>query len=255
MTAGFVYVLKFATGAVKIGSTACPSRRIGEHRRNAYQLGTRLVDVWLSQPSAEYVWVEGELLDRVRKAGFVRLGREWFRGLDFQIVIRMACALMDGNVVEDPPRAPQALSPEARTALDLALTFPAFQVPGIEHLHELHKEIHDRTGAKYRPFGINRLKTGNSELKTKGFYGIRRAALGRAGKRATVDGPRLAFARSYGNEPHKHLRALNALTDQQILAHDRATKESWARYCATGHFLHQRSNVLPLDDHRRRRAG
>lgn len=144
----------------------------------------------------------------------------------------------------------QAFTPEAAAVLHLALTFPAFQAPGIENLHQLHCEIQERSGGRYRPFGINRLKAGNSELKAKGFYGIRRASLGRASRSANDVRPRLAFARSYGNEPHRHLNLLAALTDDEVRQYDQLTRKSWAEYEATGYFLHQRTNVISLENRR-----
>lgn len=149
----------------------------------------------------------------------------------------------------------QALTPEAVAVLQLALTFPAFHAPGIDNLHALHCEIQGQAGSRYRPFGINRMKAGNSELKAKGFYGIRRAPLGRAAKGSSDKRPRMAFVRSYGNEPHKHLKLLAALTDDEVRQYDQVTRESWARYEATGHFLHQRPNVISLEERRLGKAG
>lgn len=119
---------------------------------------------------------------------------------------------------------------------------------------ELHRDQIARSKSAYRPFGRVRIKKAISELGAKGYYGIRRASLGRRGA-GDDNRIRLAFARSYANEPHKHLQLLEALTDDQIRDYDQATRAAWARYRATGHFLLREGNVVSLADRRLGRTG
>lgn len=146
------------------------------------------------------------------------------------------------------------LSPEAQVVLNLALSFPAFQVPGVDELLDFHRDMVEASGSRYRAFGKVKLKNAIAELKRRGFYGIRRASLGRLSGDGTDDRPRLAFARSYGNEPGKHLKALAALTDDQIRAHDRAVKLACERYRSTGIWPGW-GKVVSLDERRLGRAG
>lgn len=146
---------------------------------------------------------------------------------------------------------PDPLSRVARTILDLALFFPQFEVPGLNELLQFHRDVEERSGSGHRPYGEVRFKQGMKELKTKGFYGIRMTSLGRSPK--TAGGrTQMAYARSFGNEPGKHLTQLAALTADEIRWHDRATKEAWKRYQMTGHF---KVNVVSLDERRAAKAG
>lgn len=146
---------------------------------------------------------------------------------------------------------PQPLSREARTIRDLALSFPEFQVPGLNELLQFHRDVEERTGSGYRPYGEVRVKRALKELKTKGFYGIRMTSNGRAPK--DQGGKTLmAYARWFSNVPDPQLRALSALSREDIRWHDRATREAWARYEATGHFV---NNVVNLEERRLGRAG
>lgn len=146
----------------------------------------------------------------------------------------------------------QPLSPEAREVRGIALSFPQFQAPGLKELLRLHRDAVTNSGSGYRPFGEVKIKAAIAELKRRGFYGIRRASLGRGGAGTSDGRPRMAFARSYGNEPYGHLEALEALTDDEIRYHDSAFRRGWVRYLETGHF---RDNVVSLDKHRLPRAG
>lgn len=150
---------------------------------------------------------------------------------------------------------PDPLSDEARTMLGLALNFPQFQAPGREELMCLHRDALARSGSRYRPYGAVRVKEALKELKTKGFYGIRRASLGRLARMADDGRPRLAYARSYGNEPAKHLTLLEALDDEDIRRHDQAGRGIWARYLMTGRLAAGEATVINLEERRLSRAG
>jgi hypothetical protein len=139
--------------------------------------------------------------------------------------------------------------------LGLALNFPQFQAPGREELMRLHRDALARSGSRYRPYGAVRVKEALKELKTKGFYGIRRASLGRLARLADDGRPRLAYARSYGNEPGRHLVLLEGLEDEEIRRHDQAGKEIWARYLMTGRLATGEAQVINLAEHRLNRAG
>jgi hypothetical protein len=146
------------------------------------------------------------------------------------------------------------LSPEAQVILALALSFPTFQAPGIDGMLDFHRDMVAASKSPYRAFGKVRVKAAVAELKRLGFYGIRRASLGRSARGSSDAAPRLAFARSYGNEPFKHLKNLAGLTDDQVRAHDMAVRSACARYRRTGIWPGW-GKVVSLDEHRLGRAG
>jgi len=146
---------------------------------------------------------------------------------------------------------PRPLSKEARTVLDLALTFPEFQVPGLNELLQFHRDVEARTSSGYRPYGEVRIKRALKELKERRFYGIRMTSNGRAPKE---QGERtlMAYARWFGNVSDPDLVALNALSSDDIRWHDQMTRRAWTRYEMTGQLV---SNVVSLNAHRLGRAG
>ncbi len=146
---------------------------------------------------------------------------------------------------------PQPLSKEARTILDLALTFPEFQVPGLNELLRFHRDVEERAGSGYRPYGEVRVKRALKELKERGFYGIRMTSNGRTAK-GQDERTLMAYARWFGNVADPDLVALNALTSDDIRWHDQMTRKAWTRYEMTGQLV---SNVVSLDERRLGRAG
>jgi stage V sporulation protein SpoVS len=130
------------------------------------------------------------------------------------------------------------------------LSFPAFQAPGVDELLDFHRDMVEASGSQRRAFGKKTIKNAIAELKRRGFYGIRRASLGRLSRAADDSVSAMAFARSYGNEPHKHLVALAALTDDEVRKHDRAVKLACERYRLTGIWPGW-GNVVSLDERRR----
>jgi hypothetical protein len=142
------------------------------------------------------------------------------------------------------------LSAEADVILGIALTYPQFLVPGKRELWQLQVERAQRSGSKYRHFGINRVQDALNELQEKGFYGWRRVTAGRQpGGRADW-----AYVRSYGNEPWKHLAALEELSADQIRDYHQATKAAWLERSQPA-ARPGPTNVVSLDSHRLNRAG
>lgn len=136
-------------------------------------------------------------------------------------------------------RGPGALSFEADLVLGMALTFPQFQAPGKKELWLLQKERAENSPSRYGHYGVNRIQDALNELQDRGFYGWRRTSNGKG---------RWAYARSFGNEPRKHLVALKALTKDEIFLHWRAFSAAWANRGQPT------ATVISLDEHRLGRA-
>jgi hypothetical protein len=87
---GYAYIILFANGMVKIGSTAKPEQRFATLEGHAAAFGTVISLWWISRAHAEYVDTERLLLDSARGLGGRRRGREYFEGLDFNAVLDIA---------------------------------------------------------------------------------------------------------------------------------------------------------------------
>lgn len=132
---GFVYVIEFSTGRVKIGQSSKPAARVRSHVDAAelhQQLTTR---VWLSPEHATPGATERALLDFARRMGTQVAGvRECFDGVDFDFVVRHGCRLLGVTekdicrlvrplVVETPAMLPDPFA-ELRKHLLFAATGP-----------------------------------------------------------------------------------------------------------------------------------
>lgn len=90
---GYVYILKFSTGVIKVGQTLDPVRRFREHRRDAEAYGAAIVEYWLSQPHVNYLDNEVDLIVWCDEAATWRSKREYFQGLDLADVRGFASGL------------------------------------------------------------------------------------------------------------------------------------------------------------------
>lgn len=66
---GYVYVLRFTSGAVKIGHTQNPRQRAHAHRVDAARYGLAITDAWLSPDHTNYRDTERALVAELPKLG------------------------------------------------------------------------------------------------------------------------------------------------------------------------------------------
>lgn len=59
---GYLYIVGFSTGAIKVGQTVEPRKRLRDHRRDALAFGVYVVDLWVSEAHANYLANEVALL-------------------------------------------------------------------------------------------------------------------------------------------------------------------------------------------------
>jgi hypothetical protein len=89
---GFVYIVQFSTGVVKVGQTIRPQVRLAKHRRDAAALNVAVIDVWVSSPHRNYLANEKKLIGFCARTGR-QVKREYFRGTDLTSVRRFAESL------------------------------------------------------------------------------------------------------------------------------------------------------------------
>jgi hypothetical protein len=94
---GHLYAIRFSTGVVKVGQTNHPSRRMAEHRRDAWAYGVVITNMWISRAHATYLPNEVRLIAfAAHKAE--RSRREYFHGVDWDEVITFGDELTEGSV-------------------------------------------------------------------------------------------------------------------------------------------------------------
>lgn len=89
LTHGYLYVIRFSTGVVKVGRTNDPSRRVPEHQRDAWTYNVVITDAWISEPHADYLSNEVRLIAFATSRGS-RARREYFHGADFERLAEFA---------------------------------------------------------------------------------------------------------------------------------------------------------------------
>jgi hypothetical protein len=86
---GYIYVVLFETGVVKVGQTIDPASRIATHRRDAWTFNVAITDAWISGPHQGHLANETALIAfTLTLSGRVR--REYFHGADFAAVLAYA---------------------------------------------------------------------------------------------------------------------------------------------------------------------
>lgn len=109
---GFVYVLAFANGIVKVGKTTNPHTRIAEHGRDAARFGATINATWVSAPHIGYHANERSLIAFCESRWTRSGGIEYFADADFKAVAEYAAALpfgrgkgQDGSTPGEEPRS------------------------------------------------------------------------------------------------------------------------------------------------------
>jgi hypothetical protein len=102
---GFLYVIEFSEGTVKVGSTLAPADRIHSHRVSGEPFGITIVDWWLSGNHADYLDTEQRLIRHVTHFAYSRRARrEYFRNISYLKVVALAQRLSRGDHLEPGPR-------------------------------------------------------------------------------------------------------------------------------------------------------
>lgn len=86
---GYLYVVEFSTGVVKVGQTMDPRRRMAEHRRDADTFKVAIVNFWISSAHWNYLDNEIDLINRCMQVS-TRARLEYFRDVTFDAAVGFA---------------------------------------------------------------------------------------------------------------------------------------------------------------------
>jgi len=95
---GYLYVIQFSSGTIKVGRTGDPASRLRGHRRHAWAFGVSIARAWVSNAHPEHEATETRLIDfAASTATGDRARREFFHGADFDKLVRYATTLAERN--------------------------------------------------------------------------------------------------------------------------------------------------------------
>lgn len=89
----YVYVIEFSSGTVKVGQTANPRARLGEHDNAAQAHGHTIQRSWVSAPHTAYKENEGALIAFGAERWPNAVGREAFTDADYEVIVEFALGL------------------------------------------------------------------------------------------------------------------------------------------------------------------
>jgi hypothetical protein len=83
---GYVYVVKFSNGTIKVGSTTNPANRLYRHCADAEAFGLSVEDWWISHDTDQYQVIEREVIRSAKRDTGTRTRREYLHGMSFDVV-------------------------------------------------------------------------------------------------------------------------------------------------------------------------
>lgn len=91
---GYIYVIQFSTGHIKVGQTNNPRQRLSSHTHDAAKMGAAVSQFWFSAPHRDYRKTESRLIDAMSAVGRRLSGREYYADCDFAAAVQLASGLI-----------------------------------------------------------------------------------------------------------------------------------------------------------------
>jgi hypothetical protein len=86
---GYVYVIEFSTGTVKVGQTVNPKQRIQTHLGEAAVFGAYIADFWISPAHMNYLDNETRLINACQRVSH-RSRLEYFHAVGYERAVQFA---------------------------------------------------------------------------------------------------------------------------------------------------------------------
>lgn len=142
MNPGYVYVLAFSNGDVKVGRTQNARNRLKTHRSTARRFGLTVTDSWVSPLHLEWAMNEDTLKVIATKCGGSAKSPEYFAGADYAAVVTRANGLpftLPGEAADG--RALRCLKGRAMPARECAIRVGALDAKVRELADATHTAI------------------------------------------------------------------------------------------------------------------
>ncbi|MCW2901184.1 MAG: putative DNA-binding protein [Streptosporangiaceae bacterium] len=95
---GYIYVIEFSFGVVKVGKTNSPRLRIRAHERDVGRFGGSIARAWLSFAHHGYSSSESELIRATSELGTQLVeSAEYFRDCSFEAVVNLAAHIQEST--------------------------------------------------------------------------------------------------------------------------------------------------------------
>lgn len=92
---GYLYVVGFSTGVVKVGLTTRPRARMGDHIHAAHPFGVFVQSIWMSEAVPDFSTREQRLIRAMQERYGVGIaGVEYFHDADFAEAVTIACRIV-----------------------------------------------------------------------------------------------------------------------------------------------------------------
>jgi len=89
---GYIYVVGYTSGLIKVGQSRTPRKRLRAHRSHGAVFGVDVVDAWVSPPHRNYTQNEVRLIKFCQRKGKAT-SNEYFRDVGFAVAVEAAEAL------------------------------------------------------------------------------------------------------------------------------------------------------------------
>ena len=115
---GYLYVIEFSTGLVKVGRTQNPAKRFETHRSHGAAFGVIIARYWLSEAHDNFESNEALLIRAMHNLGGIPSKAEYFDGVTVESAVQAASALhFDAVDTEGHLAKSAAAAEELRVAL------------------------------------------------------------------------------------------------------------------------------------------
>lgn len=94
---GYIYVIEFSNGVIKVGSSRNPQSRRRQHESDAGAFGLRMTSYWLSDRHSGYLTSEKTLIMYAKSRAGAQLRREYFRHVSLIDLIQTAEEIASSN--------------------------------------------------------------------------------------------------------------------------------------------------------------
>jgi hypothetical protein len=143
--AGYIYVLAFASGRIKVGYSTNPRGRVGGQIAVARRIGVEAVGLWLSPLHVNASTNETALITWCRTATTARVGAEYFIGCAFSDVVEYAKSLEFRPAPESSPEFTPRPTPWI-VPFDAIANCHGIPVAQLHLATRSHRLAHTRTG-------------------------------------------------------------------------------------------------------------
>lgn len=159
MSAGYVYVLAFTNGTVKVGRTQDTGKRLNAHKSDARKFGLTVTDEWVSPLHTEWLENEADLKVLAASLGGTPLRQEYFKGVEFAAVAEKARELTftPPEAGEQDPAGTCCTRPD-----DGIIT--AQRAIALEAFSEVTRNLTQLTYAAYRLLDQGKLPSGIEQM-------------------------------------------------------------------------------------------